>query len=112
MKQVGNQCKNLNDNYSIYIQIYLLGLITSIPVSIMFIFGYLTYRNIHGRRILGEQQADRQLVRMTLVEIILIVICITPFGIMNTYNLVTSGMSKDQNRLMIENLLVSKIIYK
>jgi hypothetical protein len=100
-------CIHTNGGYAIYAPIYLLGLVCTIPVSIMVIFGYLTYRNIHVIRILAAQQADRQLTKMILLQVILLVICIVPYGINNAYGLITSGISKDSNRLMIESFIVT-----
>jgi hypothetical protein len=95
-------CVNTNASYAIYALIYLLGLVCGIPVLVMVIFGYLTYRNIHLTRVLAEQQADRQLVRMILIQVVLVVISITPYGIFTAYGLITSGVSKDTDRLIIE----------
>jgi uncharacterized membrane protein len=75
----------------------------------MAVFGYLTYTNIHLTRVLAEQQADRQLVRMTLIQVLLVVICITPYGIYNGYSLITSGVSKSTNRLIIESFAITII---
>jgi hypothetical protein len=98
---------NTNAAYAIYALIYLLGLICGIPVLTMMIFGYLTYRNIHLTRILAEQQADRQLAKMTLIQVILVVICIVPYSIFICYSLITSGISKDINRLIIESFILA-----
>jgi hypothetical protein len=70
----------------------------------MVVFGYLGYRNIHLTKGLAEQQADRQLIRMILIQVVLVFICFVPFDINNVYNLIISNVSKDKNRLMIENL--------
>jgi hypothetical protein len=102
-------CVNTNASYAIYGLIYLLGLVCGIPVLVMVIFGYLTYRNIHLTRVLAEQQADRQLVRMILIQVVLVVICITPYGIYSVYGLITSGVSKDTNRLIIEIFVLTII---
>jgi hypothetical protein len=100
-------CVHTNAGYAIYSPIYLLGLICGIPVLVMVIFGYLTYRNIHLTRVLAEQQADRQLVRMILIQVLLVVICIVPYGINNAYALITSGVSKSTNRLIIESFVIT-----
>jgi hypothetical protein len=100
-------CIHTNAGFAIYAPIYLLGLICAIPVVTMVTFGYLTYRNIHSIRDLVAQQADRQLTEMILIQVILVVICIVPYGINNAYGLITSEMSKDANRLMIENFIVT-----
>ncbi|CAF1540211.1 unnamed protein product [Adineta steineri] len=95
-------CGNTNAIYGIYTTIYLLGLVTSIPVILMVFFGYLAYRNIHMTRNLNRQDADRQLMRMTLFQVLLNIVCIVPYGINNLYSLVTSGVSKGADRLQLE----------
>ncbi|CAF4192353.1 unnamed protein product, partial [Adineta steineri] len=85
-----------------------------IPVIIMIIFGYLTYRNIHLTRILAQQQADRQLIRMTLIEVVLVVFTITPYGINNAYSLASAGVAKNADRLMSEyfaSTMISLLTY-
>jgi hypothetical protein len=107
-------CVNTNAIYTIYGLIYLLVIVCSIPVLVMVIFGYLTYRNIHLTRALAKQHADRQLVRMILIQVVLVVISITPYGIFNAYALITSGVNKNINRLIIESFalrIVSLISY-
>ncbi|CAF1331159.1 unnamed protein product [Adineta steineri] len=96
-------CVNSNAAYAIYVSIYVLSLTCVIPVVILVVFGYLTYRSIHLTRVLAEQQADHQLAKMTLIQVVLVVIAITPYGINNVYGLITSGISKDANRLAIES---------
>jgi hypothetical protein len=49
----------------------------------MFVFEGLTYRNIHLTRTLTEQQADYQVTKMTIMQVVLVVISITPFGIIS-----------------------------
>jgi hypothetical protein len=98
-------CVDTNPNYAIYVPIYLLGLICGIPVLTMVTFGYLTYRNIHSIRDLVTQQADRQLTEMILIQVILVVICIVPYSIYFAYSIITSGVSKDANRLIIESFV-------
>jgi hypothetical protein len=95
-------CVNTNTSYAIYGRIYLLGLLCAIPVVIMVLFGYLAYRNIRLTRVLAQQQADRQLTRMILIQVLLVVIFIVPYGINGVYDLITSGVSKDTNRIIAE----------
>jgi hypothetical protein len=68
----------------------------------MVIFGYLTYRNISRTIILAEQQADRQLVRMILIQVVLVVISMTPFGTYIIYALITTKVIKGPDRLLKE----------
>jgi hypothetical protein len=102
-------CLNTNHASAIYSTIFFLVLICAIPVTIMVIFGYLTYHNMHSRRVLAEQQADRQLVKMTLIQVALDVICVAPYGILIAYSLITSGVSKDTNRQIIESFIGNMI---
>jgi len=110
----GNACKDMNADFSIYALVYLLGLICAIPIIIMSICGWLTYRNIHRTIVLAEQRADRQLVRMTLVQVGLVIIGLLPYGIFNVYALITATVTKGIDRLMIENMvfiIVSMMTY-
>ena len=68
----------------------------------MFIFGCLTYRNIRQIKGLLRQYADRQLVKMTLIQLILVLISMIPFGINNSYNLITNGMIKQLDQSLKE----------
>ena len=99
---VSSTCTQTNAYFSRYSIFYLLGLITTIPSSIMILFGYLTYRNLHQTRVLLQQQADRQLIRMILYIICLDLFCLIPYGIQMAYNTITTGWSKDANQLAIE----------
>ena len=100
---VTNSCISTNYDYTIYYPVIQLGLYCVIPVLVMVTFGYLAYRNINQTRVLAEQQADRQLMRMMLVQIILVLISFIPFGTNSAYVLITSSVSKDANRLINES---------
>lgn len=75
----------------------------------MSVFGYLAYRNIHQTRVLAEQRADRQLTKMVLVEVALVIIAFFPLGTYNAYNSATSGISKNADWLGKENFAYSII---
>lgn len=96
---VTKSCINVNYVYSIYLSIYLITDLGIIPVLVMSVFGYLTYCNIHQTRVLAGQKADRQLTKMILVETALVVIAFFPYGSNNAYSLITSGITKDTDRL-------------
>jgi hypothetical protein len=100
-------CVNTNFIFVIYTPIYVIVLLSAVPIVVMVLFAYLASRNIHLTRALAEQQADRQLLRMTLIQVILVVICFVPYGIINAYLLITSGVSKDTNRLKTESLAIT-----
>jgi hypothetical protein len=72
----------------------------------MLVFGYLTYRNIHLTTLVVKK-ADRQLTRMILIQVILVVICITPYGINSAYTLITENVIKDENRLIREDFALT-----
>ncbi|CAF3806547.1 unnamed protein product [Adineta steineri] len=106
ISSITQTCRIINASYSIYASIYVLSLTCIIPIVVMIVFGYLTYRNIHLTRVIrAEQQADHQLVRMTLIQVILVVISITPYGMNNVYGLITSTISKDPDRLTKESFV-------
>jgi hypothetical protein len=99
---IDKTCLINNAVFAIYALVYLLGINCAIPVSVMIIFGWLTYRNIRQTRVLAELQADRQLIRMTLTHVVLVVISLLPYGIYNTYSLVTNTTIKDSDRQLKE----------
>jgi hypothetical protein len=99
---IDKTCVNNNSGFAIYALVYLLGIICVIPVSVMIIFGWLTYRNIRQTRVLAELHADRQLIRMTLTHVVLVVISLLPYGIYNTYSLITTTTIKDSDRQLKE----------
>ncbi|CAF0858239.1 unnamed protein product [Adineta steineri] len=105
ISSITQTCQIVNAKYSIYASVYVLSLTCVIPIVVMIVFGYLTYRNIHLTRVLAEQQADHQLVRMTLIQVILVVISITPYGMNNVYGLITSSVSKDPDRTIKESFI-------
>jgi hypothetical protein len=111
---INKTCVNNNAGFAIYTLVYLLGIICAIPVSIMMIFGWLTYRNIRQTIVLAELQADRQLLKMTLTNVVLVVISLLPYGIYNTYSLITDTTIKDSDRQLKEyfaGTIVSMVTY-
>lgn len=98
-----NSCANTNYIYATYHAIFVIGFLCIVPSLLMIIFGYLAYHNIHLTRALADQRADRQLIRMVLVEVILVLFSYVPFGINNTYVLATQNIVKDASRVMNEN---------
>ncbi|CAF0795314.1 unnamed protein product [Adineta steineri] len=103
-------CTITNSIFAAYIPPFYLIFVCTLPVIIMALFGYLAYRNIQLTRALSEQQADRQLVKMTLIQVVLVAVCIGPSGINNAYGLITSGVSKGTNRLSIEDFTTSMVV--
>ncbi|CAF1079850.1 unnamed protein product [Adineta steineri] len=111
---ISTTCARTNAIYAIYVSVYLLLVLCVIPVVVMIGFGFLTYRNIRLTIALAELRADRQLAKMTLIQVVLVIISIIPYGINNAYGLITTGMTKDANRILIESFvstIVSLISY-
>ncbi|CAF1301367.1 unnamed protein product [Adineta ricciae] len=98
-------CTSDNPSYLVYSVVYLLAIICGIPVSIMTLFGLLTYRNIRETIALAELNYDRQMIRMTFIHAVLVAVSLIPFGINNAYSLITAGTVKNLNRQMIEYLV-------
>jgi uncharacterized membrane protein len=93
---------NTNIVYRQYLVTYTLIFLCTIPVLINVVFGCLAYRNIRQTRVLAEEHADRQLTRMTLIQILLIIISVIPPGIYSAYSLITAGVVKNKDRIMKE----------
>jgi len=114
---ITNICEPTNQIYRSYTVIYILGLLFAIPIIIMVVFGWMTYLNIRHTIGVASQRADRQLTRMILMQVILVVISIFPYGILIFYQTITINTVKDQNRQLEENLvliflsMISYLIY-
>ncbi|CAF1457816.1 unnamed protein product [Adineta ricciae] len=106
ISSITNSCVVTNATFAVYFAIYQIGLNCIIPISVMSIFGYLAYHNIHTTIGLAEQQADRQLLKMVLLQSVLISPYL-PFGINYTYSLMTAGIKKDADRLYKEGFAVT-----
>ncbi|CAF1098473.1 unnamed protein product [Adineta steineri] len=103
---ITNTCAITNAVFAVYFAIYQIGFNCIIPITIMVVFGYLAYRNIQTTIALSEQQADRQLMRMIIIQAVLI----SPysvFGINYVYGLITAGMKKDADRLYKEGFALT-----
>jgi hypothetical protein len=107
---VTSRCSSDNPAYAFYTTIYILLLQSCIPSIVMVIFGYLTYRNIARTIVLAEQQADRQFVKMILIQVVLVVISMTPYGTDTIYRLITSKVIKSPNRLLKESFASTILI--
>ncbi|CAF1525327.1 unnamed protein product [Adineta ricciae] len=103
-------CQITNSTFLKYRSIYLLGLTYAIPVSVTILFGYLTYRNIHSIRALVNQHIDRQILRMTIFQAVLVNVCLLPYAAIVTYNNITENEMKDTSRVLLENFLASLFV--
>ena len=102
-------CVFTNAGFATFLPIDSLLFYSTIPVSVMLIFGYLTYRNIRQTTALNQQRADRQLARMICMQVILVAISEIPNGIYNAYSLGTAGTIKNTDRLDKE-LFASRVV--
>jgi hypothetical protein len=108
------RCMSTNALYANYTAIYVIVISCAIPVIVIMIFGYLTYQNLHQTIVLAAEHADDQLTKMILIQLILFIISIIPYGINTTYRLITSEIPKDLDRQVKENfitIIVTLITY-
>ena len=110
ISSISKICDINNAIYAAYIPIFVLVLLCVIPVLVMVVFGCLTYRNIRQTKVLAEQNADRQLTKMILIQVALVVVSMTPMGIYLVYNLITARIRKDMNRLMKEYFIITILV--
>jgi hypothetical protein len=106
---ITKSCSDSNIIYRTYLTTYTIVILCAVPVLVNIVFGCLTYRNIRQTVALVGEQADRQVVKMTLIQIILIVISVTPPGIYLVYALLTTGIVKDLDR-QLKEIFASTII--
>ena len=99
------RCTSTNSVYADYSAIYVIVIICAIPVLLLTVFGCLTYRNLRQTIFLAEQHVDRQLARTILIQVVLIVVSITPYGINSTYRLITSNIKKSIDQQVTENFI-------
>ena len=104
---VTKTCTITNDGYDSYSLFYFFGLVTAIPILLMILFAYLTYCNIKKTVVLAQQQADRQIARMVFIQILLIIIAFVPYSINYVYSLITSGVSKNTDRIIKETFALT-----
>ncbi|CAF0978937.1 unnamed protein product [Adineta ricciae] len=106
---ISQECRITSSAFRHYTVVYTLVLASAIPVLIVSIFGYLTFRNIRQSTVLVEQRADRQITKMTLLQVLLIIVSVTLTGVFSAYMSITDNITKDAQRLDNE-LLATTII--
>lgn len=78
------------------------------PILVMIIFGILTYRNMHTLKRTAElSNADRQLVIMVGLQVILALVATVPYGSYNVYALITANMMKTSEQVGRDLFIVS-----
>jgi hypothetical protein len=102
-------CNTLNAAYNQY-QLYFINLClyVAIPVTVISVFGLLTYRNIHLLKLQQERRSLStlvpQMIRMSLCNIVIVIAFVTPYGIIQLYLLLTTGLSKTSIRAAQEQV--------
>jgi small neutral amino acid transporter SnatA (MarC family) len=76
----------------------------------MSIFGSLTYRNIRLTGALTILQVDRQVKKMIMMQIILVIISMSPFGIMSAYICITTRYSKTSDQRTKEYFVLTIVV--
>jgi hypothetical protein len=103
-------CNTINPTYNKY-QLYFINLClyVAIPVMVISVFSLLTYYNVYSatrrrpRRILSN--IIRQMIRMSLHNIVIVILFVTPYGIIQLYLLLTSGLTKTAVRAAQEQVV-------
>ncbi|CAF1323080.1 unnamed protein product [Didymodactylos carnosus] len=97
--------------YSTYA--YNLLFLLSVPLSILTVFGFKTYKNLRKRRVvpvLQQQQQhrlDQQLTSMLLLQVVFIVISSIPYCIQSLYSAITTNYVKSSFRQAQETLFMT-----
>ncbi|CAF3397562.1 unnamed protein product [Rotaria socialis] len=97
------RCVSTNGAYTQYSTYFIaFGLFAIIPVSIVSIFGYLSYRHVHSQLLEDTHRPlsrlTKQMTSMALFQIINIVGFSIPNGIIQAYFLASANLNKDPHR--------------
>lgn len=102
-------CNTLNIVYNQY-QLYFINLClyVAIPVLVISIFSLLIYYNTHSINV--QQQRGilsalvKQMIRMSLYNIIIVIVFVTPYGIIQLYILLITGVARTTIRISQEQV--------
>ncbi|CAF0973906.1 unnamed protein product [Adineta steineri] len=92
--------------YRSYFTILVLNII--VPITIISLFGYLTYKNMHTLNTDGQYRLStltKQTIRMALYETIIVLLFKCPFGIAQIYLVSTANIVKDVYRQTKEQFI-------
>jgi len=99
-------CRTINIVFSRYRNYFVVvGISNVIPITVISIFGFLTYRHLRipkemsndthpRRRSVSLSHLTRQMTNMALFQIVVVSLCQTPFAIAQVYSCATEGMTK------------------
>ncbi len=113
------KCVSTNAAYTQYRTYFIpFGLLTVIPIGIVSIFGYLSYRQLHREHLQVRQRTlprlTRQMTIMAIFQIINLLVFTTPFAISTAYFLVQANFVKDaylQAQQQFAQLFFSVLLY-
>ncbi len=96
-----NQCIIANQALSIYFStIHFFCVLMATPTIILVTFGSLAYKNVRRLTNTGQLNgADHQIVVMVCLQLILVILSTVPYGVYNTYILVTSNINKSPEQI-------------
>ena len=103
------RCVTINGNYALFRSYFIVvGLYFIIPIIIVGVFGFLTCRQL--QRLTVQQRRslsalNKQMARMVLFQIIVVLIFIAPHALVTIYSIGTAGMIKTAYRLAVENVI-------
>lgn len=102
-------CITTNGNYALFRSYFIvLGLYLAIPVMVISVFGFLTYRQFqklsaHEQRSLSA--LTKQMMRMVLFQIIIVLAFVTPNSLATIYFVTTASVIKSVYRLAQESVI-------
>jgi len=102
-------CMPTNSTYAIFTSVFFLVFMSIIPILIMTLFGWLTYRNIQRTIVLLDQNVDQQLVTMTFIQILLVIVSFLPYGIYMLYIFITTDWILNANQLYIDDTFSTSV---
>lgn len=98
-------CIYTSELFHIYGGIFVVIIMAGFHVTVMVIFGILAYRNIRQTIVLANQHVDRQLTIMVCIQVVLILISLSPWAIHTIYAIATARVYKDSERIALESLI-------
>ncbi|CAF1397852.1 unnamed protein product [Adineta steineri] len=104
-------CITTNTIYAQYRSyVVSLGIITTIPITVISIFGYLTVRHMKTIGVTRSLSSlTRQTISMALFQIVALLVFNSPFATWQIYSIITANVVKDTYRRAVEQLITSFI---
>lgn len=103
------RCVTTNGIYALFRSyVILVGFYFIIPIIIVSVFGFLTYRQLQRLTIQQRRSLSaltKQMVQMVLFQIITVLVFIAPHAIATIYFIATAAVNKSPFRLAVENVI-------